>query len=58
MATRTTKRNRYGNLNGYEGGKRVVEFNGRDIDPFTAAEARAEAAWLAGRDDWYEAAWE
>lgn len=55
---RTVRRSVRGNLYGYIGSKKVEEFNGRDIDPFSPAEDRAAKAWLAGRDDWFDAAWE
>lgn len=55
---RTIKRTVRGNLYGYEGKKRVAEFNGRGIDEYSKAEDKAAAAFLAGRDDWYDAAWE
>lgn len=55
---RTVRRNIYGNLIGYIGGKRVEEFNGCDINPYSQAEEKAAAAWMAGREDWQAAAWE
>ena len=55
---RKVHRNIYGNLKGYEGRKMVVEFNGRGIEPYTESEDKAVKAWLDGREDWYDAAWE
>lgn len=55
---RNVRRNIYGNLKGYEGRRMVVEFNGCGIEPYTKSEDRAAKAWLDGRDDWYDAAWE
>jgi len=55
---RTTRRNAYGKLIAYIGGKRVDEIAGCGLDEFSPAESRAEAAFLSGRDDWRDAAWE
>ena len=55
---RGIRRNVYGNMYGYIGGKKWECINGCGIDPFTEAEGKAAAAWLAGREDWQMAAWE
>lgn len=55
---RRTRRSPEGNLIGYIGGRRWEIINGCGIEPFSHQEARAEAAWLAGREDWQAAAWE
>lgn len=55
---RRTRRSPEGNLIGYIGGRRWEIINGCGIDPFSAQETKAEAAWLAGREDWQDAAWE
>jgi hypothetical protein len=58
MAKRSVRRTIYGNLQTYEGGKWLGEINGCGIDSFSDAEDKAAAAFLAGRDDWRDAAWE
>lgn len=55
---RTVRRNRYGNLIGYIGRTRWEEIGGLGIEPFSDAEAKAAKAWIAGREDWLDAAWE
>jgi hypothetical protein len=55
---RTVRRSPTGNLIGYLGGKRWEIINGCGIDPFTEAEDKAAAAWVQGREDWREAAWQ
>lgn len=53
---RRTRRSPEGNLIGYIGGRRWEIINGCGIEPFSEQEALAEAAWLAGREDWQDAA--
>ena len=58
MAKRTTRRNVYGNVWGYIGGKKTEPINGQGIDAYSDAERKASEAWIAGREDWQNAAWE
>jgi len=55
---RTTKRNAYGNLVGYVGGKRWDNLNGMDVEPYSDAEKRVQAAFLAGHNDPTSVAWD
>jgi hypothetical protein len=55
---RTVRRNRYGKLVGYISGRIWQDLNGQGRTPYSKAEEKAAAAWLAGREDWQDAAWE
>ena len=54
---RAVRRNAYGHMHGYIGGRKWECINGCGIDPYTDAEAKACAAWLAGDPDWQIAPW-
>jgi len=55
---RTVRRNAYGNLVGYVGRTRWEDITCGGVEPFSEAEEKAAAAWIAGREDWQDAAWE
>lgn len=55
---RSTRRSARGNLIGYAAGRRWTVINGCGVEPYSEQETRAETAWLAGRTDWKDAAWE
>lgn len=54
---RTVRRLASGNLFGYIGHTRWEPINGQGIDPYTAAEEKAAAAWIEGNLNWRDAAW-
>lgn len=55
---RTVCRTIRGSLQGYIGRTKWEDINGRGVEPFSDQEKKAAAAWLEGREDWYDAAWE
>lgn len=55
---RSTRRRASGALFGYVSGKPWAMIAGCGIEPYSAQETKAEAAFLAGRDDYMGAAWE
>lgn len=55
---RSVRRNNYGILRGYIGRTSWETISGGGASPFSEAEAKVAAAWVAGREDWREAAWE
>lgn len=55
---RRVARNIHGNLIGYEGRHWVEMITGCGRDPYSEAEDKAAHAWVAGREDWQDAAWE
>lgn len=55
---RKVRRNRYGNLIGYIGRTRWEDITCGGVEPFSEAEEKAANAWIAGREDWLDAAWE
>lgn len=55
---RTVRRNRYGVLKGYIGRTQWETISGFGVHEYSEAEARMATAWIAGREDWKDAAWE
>ena len=55
---RTVRRNAHGVLRGYIGRTAWETISGLGLTPFSDAEAKAADAWVAGREDWHDAAWE
>ena len=58
MGKRTVRRNSSGVLKGYIGRTQWETIAGFGVQEYSEAEGRMAAAWVAGRDDWQDAAWE
>ena len=55
---RTVRRNAHGVLKGYIGRTQWETISGLGISEYSEQEAKAATAWISGREDWHNAAWE